>query len=170
MMEFERALILSDDNEVASLFSCVSKALSSAERTNPNVSNGNDMEQARACLLALGVDFILEAAHSTNEQKEQGQLKQAIAVAVAVALCDDDNYARQKLAVNHGVQQMFGAYHAVMQKIGDLCGGGLREVVSFFAKRLECSCLKETYKQVKAKGDKRQVFVAIVIKSRNVKA
>ena len=116
------------------------------------------MEQARACLLALGVDFILEAAHSTNEQKEQGQLKQAIAVAVAVALCDDDNYARQKLAVNHGVQQMFGANHAVMQKIGDLCGGGLREVVSFFAKRLECSCLKETYKQVKAKGDKKTGF------------
>ena len=42
---------------------------------------------------------------------------------------------------------------AVMQKINDLFGGGSRETVSFFAKRLGCPCLKEMYNVVK--GDKK---------------
>ena len=51
---------------------------------------------------------------------------------------------------------VLGANPAVMQKIGDLFGGGRREIVSFFAKQLDYTCLKEMYKQVK--GDKKKAF------------
>ena len=69
MMEFERLLVLPNDDDPKSLFCCVLKALSSAlEYSGCNIpSNGNDLEQARACLLAFGVDFLLGVC--TRHQK-----------------------------------------------------------------------------------------------------
>ena len=64
---------------------------------------------------------------------------------MAIVLCEEhEDHARHKINP------------AVMQKIGDLTGGGSRETVSFFAKRLDCSCLKEMYSEVK--GDKKTAF------------
>ena len=146
MMEFERALVLTNDDKITSLFSCASKAIESAADNSLILSNSNDMEQARACLLALGADFLLEAVAKISK----GPLKQACAIAMSVVLCDAHKDACQKLAVDPGDLMVDPT---TLQKIGDLVGGGLRETISFFAKRLDCSCLKEMYNEVK--GDKK---------------
>ena len=141
-MEFERALILPNDDKVVSLFNCVCEALLSAADSSHFPSNGNE---AKYCLLAIGTDFLLEAVHSNNEQKQKDILKQACAVALAYVLCENSSDALQ--------QEQIGANPVICKRIGDLLGGGMRETVSFFAKRLDCSCLKEMYKQVK--GEKK---------------
>ena len=141
MMQFERALVLPNDNQVASLFSCVCDAFKSAADHSCILSNDNNMEQARDCLLALGADFLLEAVHT----RQEGPLKQARAVAMAIVLSPGEHMLIS--------QEETGANPVMLQKIGDLTGGGSRETVSFFAKRLECSCLKEMYNVVK--GDKK---------------
>ena len=55
MMEFERSLVLSDDvmTNFRSLFANVGEAFQSAADHSCILSNHNDMEKARACLLAL---------------------------------------------------------------------------------------------------------------------
>ena len=146
MMQFERALVLPNDNTVASLFSCVCEALHSAADYSHFPSNGNDIEKARArdCLLVLGADFL----HEFVNTRQEGLLEQARAVAMAYVLspgehiiaCQQDQFS---IRVNP----------TTLQKIGDLTGGGSRETISFFAKRLDCSCLKEMYYVVK--GDKK---------------
>ena len=144
MIEFERALVLTNDDNVVSLFSCVCEALHSAEDYSRIRSNGNDIEKARDCLLALGADLLLESVHT----RQVGPFKQARAVAIAIVICDgfkDEDACRQ--------DPINGVSPVVAQKIGDLTGGGYRETVSFFAKRLDCSCLKEMYNEVK--GDKK---------------
>ena len=82
-MEFERALILPNDDKVVSLFSCVCEALHSAADYSRIPINGNDIEKARACLLALGADFLLG---SSVHSRQEGLLEQARAVAMAVVL------------------------------------------------------------------------------------
>ena len=139
MMQFERTLVLPNDDTVASLFSCVCEALQSAVDHSHVLLN--DMERARDCLLVLGADFLLESVHNMQE----GPLKQARAVAMAIVLSPGEHMLIS--------QEETGANPVMLQKIGDLTGGGSRETVSFFAKRLECSCLKEMYNVVK--GDKK---------------
>ena len=163
MMEFERSLVLSDDvmTNFRSLFANVGEAFQSAADHSCILSNHNDMEKARACLLALGADFLLKAVHITHVGTlEQAAMvtEQASAVAVAIVLCENSSDTRQLLETNLDVvpDQVRVANPAVMQKIGDLFGGNLRETVSFFAKRLDCSCLKDLYKQVK--GGKKTAF------------
>ena len=74
-MEFERSLVLPNDDKVVSLFGCVCEAVQSATaHSRIQGSNVNDMEQAKYCLLALGTDFLLEAVHSNNEQKQKDLL------------------------------------------------------------------------------------------------
>ena len=80
-MGFERALILPNDDKVVSLFSCVCEALHSAADYSRIPINGNDIEKARACLLALGADFLLGSS-----VRQEGLLEQARAVAMAVVL------------------------------------------------------------------------------------
>ena len=157
MMEFERALVLTNDDEITSLFSCASKAIESAADYSLILSNGNDMEQARACLLALGADFLHEAVNT----REEGPLQQACAIAMSVVLFDEHKNACQQLAANPGIipdQFSLRINPTTLLKVGDLIGGGLRETVSFFAKRLDCSCLKEMYNEVK--GGKKTAICA----------
>ena len=96
MMEFERSLVLPNDNKVVSLFSCVCEAIRSAADYSHIQINGYDMEQAKHCLLAFGTDFLLEAVHSNNEQKQKDLLKQACAVALAYVLCENSSDALQQ--------------------------------------------------------------------------
>ena len=144
MTEFERALVLTNDDLITPLFSFASKAIQTAADYSLILSNSNDMKQARACLLAFGADFLLKALHN----RQEGPLKQACAVALAHVivggvLCENSSDALQ--------QDQIGNNPVICQRIGDLLGGGMRETVSFFAKRLDCSCLKEMYNGVKGK-------------------
>ena len=135
-MQFERALVLPNEDEIASLFSCACEALQSAVDHSCILSNDNDMEKAGACLLALGADFLLEAVLA---RISKGPLKQACAIAMSIVLCDAHKDACQQLAVDPGVsipdQFSIRVNPTMMQKIGDLVDGGLRETISFFAKR-----------------------------------
>jgi hypothetical protein len=151
-MEFEHSLVQSADPGVA--------FQSAADHSRIRSNHVNDIEQARACLLALGADFLLEAVHNTqvghcNRPKAACAVEQASAVAIAIALCENSSYVRQlETSLDVDPDQVRVANPtAVMQKIGDLIGGGLRETVSFYSKRLDCSCLKEMYSEVK--GEKK---------------
>ena len=141
MSEFERSLVLPNDNKAICIYNCAYEALQSAADYSHIQINGYDVEQASDCLFALGADFLLEAVHT----RQEGPLLKAYAVAVAIVLCENSSHALQ--------QDQIGAYPVICKRIGDLTGGGSRETVSFFAKRLDCSCLKEMYKHVK--GEKK---------------